>query len=128
MSGVAGSRLAVAVTRAGGLGQIGFTGDPMVLDKELTNARRQLQKHELANESKDGRLLPIAAGIIVFGTLCPCHVAWESPSGAGPIGAAGSRMFSLATAMRCPGMPTTRSPDCCHGAGLAVCDFVIVRY
>ncbi|SPO07469.1 related to FMN-dependent 2-nitropropane dioxygenase [Cephalotrichum gorgonifer] len=68
MGGVAGSKLAVAVTGAGGLGQIGFTGDPHLLDEELTSARRQLRNHKLANETGSGHVLPLGTGIIVVGT------------------------------------------------------------
>lgn len=68
MSGVAGSRLAVAVTCAGGLGQIGFTGDAEALDEELASPRLQLQNHNPRNKTGNDRILPIGVGIIVFGT------------------------------------------------------------
>ncbi|KAJ2979750.1 hypothetical protein NQ176_g3064 [Zarea fungicola] len=68
MSGVAGSRLAVAVTCAGGLGQIGFTGDADAFDEELATAKLQLQNRKLKNQTCDDHILPIGAGIIVFGT------------------------------------------------------------
>ncbi|KAL5594647.1 uncharacterized protein BROUX77_007994 [Berkeleyomyces rouxiae] len=70
MSGVATSQLAVAVTQAGGLGQIGFTGDPALLDRELSSARRHLhpppqpQSHDAEAPQQP---LPVGAGIIVFG-------------------------------------------------------------
>ncbi|KAH8755372.1 hypothetical protein F5883DRAFT_571171 [Diaporthe sp. PMI_573] len=68
MSGPATSRLAVAVTRAGGLGQIGFTGDPRLLDEELQLADTQLQDI-IHQNTQDGlaHILPIGVGIIVIG-------------------------------------------------------------
>ncbi|CAG7919334.1 unnamed protein product [Penicillium olsonii] len=61
MSGIAKSKLATAVTTAGGLGQIGFLDDPQDLTDEL-----ELTKKALANiESQN---LPIGLGVIVFGT------------------------------------------------------------
>lgn len=43
MSGVATSELATAVTRAGGLGQIGYMDDIRALSKELDRTRKELQ-------------------------------------------------------------------------------------
>ncbi|KAJ5182681.1 hypothetical protein N7492_000297 [Penicillium capsulatum] len=61
MSGVAGSELAIAVTRAGGLGQIGFIDDPRVLEEELERYRLQLDSVKMED------ILPIGIGIIVIG-------------------------------------------------------------
>ncbi|UKZ65771.1 uncharacterized protein TrAtP1_006963, partial [Trichoderma atroviride] len=66
MSGVATSKLAVAVTLSGGLGQIGFTGSPLRLEAELENAQAQLKDFMATNQNLD--VLPVGVGIIVFGS------------------------------------------------------------
>lgn len=65
MSGIAGHELAVAVTHAGGLGQIGFIEDPRVLEKQLESSRQQLLDVKLNPEAGD--ILPVGLGIIVIG-------------------------------------------------------------
>lgn len=65
MSGAATSKLAVAVTRAGGLGQIGFLDDSRMLSAELEHAQRDLQDFK-SHESTD-HVLPVGLGVIVFG-------------------------------------------------------------
>lgn len=75
MGGVAGSRLAVAVTRAGGLGQIGFTGSPRLLENELAFARSQLQSDESEHKIEHSTQVPVAAGIIVFGAPMEAFVS-----------------------------------------------------
>ncbi|KAL7926088.1 2-nitropropane dioxygenase [Trichoderma austrokoningii] len=65
MSGVATSKLAVAVTLSGGLGQIGFTGSPVRLEAELKSAQAQL-KDLMTNENLS--VLPVGVGIIVIGS------------------------------------------------------------
>ena len=65
MSGVATSELAVAVTRAGGLGQIGFIDDMRILDRQLERARHLLHDIKTAPEAAD--VLPIGVGIIAIG-------------------------------------------------------------
>ncbi|KAE8371578.1 inosine monophosphate dehydrogenase [Aspergillus bertholletiae] len=65
MSGVATSDLAVAVTRAGGLGQIGFLDSKRSLAGQLHRARHQLQ--DIMNTHKD-TVLPVGVGMIVFGS------------------------------------------------------------
>ncbi|KAK1255396.1 hypothetical protein MKX08_009391 [Trichoderma sp. CBMAI-0020] len=66
MSGVATSKLAVAVTLSGGLGQIGFTGSPLRLEAELENAQAQLKDFVPTNQNLD--VLPVGVGIIVIGS------------------------------------------------------------
>lgn len=66
MSGVATSKLAVAVTLSGGLGQIGFTGNPLRLGAELESAQAQLKDFMIANQNLD--VLPVGVGIIVIGS------------------------------------------------------------
>ncbi|KAB8074171.1 hypothetical protein BDV29DRAFT_156900 [Aspergillus leporis] len=51
MSGAATSDLAVAVTRAGGLGQIGFLDNRRSLIQQLERARRQLQ--DIMNQQRN---------------------------------------------------------------------------
>jgi nitronate monooxygenase len=63
MSSVATGELAVAVTRSGGLGYIGFMGKPRSLEHELEKARQQLVDMNLGSQDKE---LPIGVGIIVF--------------------------------------------------------------
>lgn len=69
MSGVAGSDLAVAVTRAGGLGQIGFINDPRMLDQELARCRQRLEKVMSNPETKE--ILPVGVGVILIGASLP---------------------------------------------------------
>ena len=64
MSGVALSDLAIAVSRAGGLGQIGFLDDMRELSKELDTARDKLQ--DFMATFPDPQVLPIGVGVIVF--------------------------------------------------------------
>ncbi|KAK9233749.1 hypothetical protein V1525DRAFT_138210 [Lipomyces kononenkoae] len=66
MSGFATSELAVAVTRAGGLGQIGFLNDKHMLGLELEKARRQLQGFIISSGQQE--TLPVGVGVIVFGS------------------------------------------------------------
>lgn len=66
MSGVATSKLAVAVTLNGGLGQIGFTGSPHRLEAELENAQTQLKDFMATNQNLD--VLPVGVGIVVIGS------------------------------------------------------------
>ncbi|KAF7592978.1 hypothetical protein BBP40_012214 [Aspergillus hancockii] len=66
MSGAATSDLAVAVTRAGGLGQIGFLDNKCTLAHQLEQARRQLQDIMHTQKSSLAPLLPIGVGMIVF--------------------------------------------------------------
>ncbi|KAL7796016.1 2-nitropropane dioxygenase [Trichoderma ceciliae] len=66
MSGVAASKLAVAVTMSGGLGQIGFTGNTRVLEVELESAQNQLKEFMATNQNLD--VLPVGVGIIVIGS------------------------------------------------------------
>jgi nitronate monooxygenase len=61
MSGIAKSNLATAVTRAGGLGQIGFMDSLQDLSKELETAKEALADLE-------SQTLPIGLGVIVFGS------------------------------------------------------------
>ncbi|KAF4167621.1 hypothetical protein CNMCM6936_004678 [Aspergillus lentulus] len=63
MSGAATSKLAVAVTRAGGLGHIGFLDDKKMLNTELEKAKWQLSDMAVSNGT-----LPIGVGVIVFGS------------------------------------------------------------
>ncbi|KAL1861057.1 hypothetical protein Plec18167_003659 [Paecilomyces lecythidis] len=69
MSGAATSKLAVAVTRAGGLGQIGFLDDSRMLSAELERAQGELQDF-ISHEQSD-HVLPIGMGMIVFGSSIP---------------------------------------------------------
>ncbi|KAE8405663.1 hypothetical protein BDV37DRAFT_292886 [Aspergillus pseudonomiae] len=66
MSGAATSDLAVAVTRAGGLGQIGFLDSKRSLAGQLERAKHQLQ--DVMNTRKDTPepVLPVGVGMIVF--------------------------------------------------------------
>ncbi|KAJ5159416.1 uncharacterized protein N7482_006420 [Penicillium canariense] len=66
MSGAATSELAIAVTLAGGLGQIGFMDDIRELSKELQFARENLQ--DLMATLPNPQVLPIGVGVIVFGS------------------------------------------------------------
>jgi nitronate monooxygenase len=66
MSGAALSELAIAVSRAGGLGQIGFLDDRHQLSNELHVARDKLQ--DLMATLPDPQVLPIGVGVIVFGS------------------------------------------------------------
>jgi nitronate monooxygenase len=66
MSGVATSKLAVAVTISGGLGQIGFTGSPLGMEAELENAQTQLKEFMVTNQNLD--VLPVGVGIIAIGS------------------------------------------------------------
>lgn len=59
MAGSATAPLAVAVTKAGGLGQIGSANDLQALDGHLTSAAKDLQR-----TSED--LLPIGVGFLLF--------------------------------------------------------------
>ena len=59
MAGSATAPLAVAVTKAGGLGQIGSANDLQALDGHLTSAAKDLQR-----TSQD--LLPIGVGFLLF--------------------------------------------------------------
>lgn len=61
MSGIAKSKLASAVTTAGGLGQIGFMDDLQDLARELESTKSSLAG--IATST-----LPIGLGVIVFGT------------------------------------------------------------
>ncbi|RYP74550.1 hypothetical protein DL769_003995 [Monosporascus sp. CRB-8-3] len=64
MSGFATNELAVAVTRAGGLGQIGFTGNVQSLENELEQAQRKLRDTKLY--SKTSKVLPVGIGMVAF--------------------------------------------------------------
>lgn len=66
MSGVATSELATAVTRAGGLGQIGYLDDMHALSQELDSTRKELQN--IMATLPDPEQLPIGLGVIVFGS------------------------------------------------------------
>lgn len=66
MSGVATSDLAIAVTRAGGLGQIGFMDNLRALSSQLDTVRHELQ--DLMASLPDPQQLPIGVGVIVFGS------------------------------------------------------------
>ena len=66
MSGVAMSELATAVTRAGGLGQIGYLDDMRALSQELDRTRKDLQ--DIMTTLPDPDQLPIGLGVIVFGS------------------------------------------------------------
>jgi nitronate monooxygenase len=66
MSGAAFNELAIAVSRAGGLGQIGFLDDMHELSNELQVARDKLQ--DLMSTLPDPQILPIGVGVIVFGS------------------------------------------------------------
>jgi nitronate monooxygenase len=61
MSGIAKSNLATAVSRAGGLGQIGFMDNLQDLSKELEATKEALA--DLTTQT-----LPIGLGVIVFGS------------------------------------------------------------
>ncbi|KAB8271902.1 hypothetical protein BDV30DRAFT_249807 [Aspergillus minisclerotigenes] len=68
MSGAATSDLAVAVSRAGGLGQIGFLDSKRSLAGQLERAKHEL--HDIMNAQKDipEPVLPVGVGMIVFGS------------------------------------------------------------
>lgn len=66
MSGVATSELATAVTRAGGLGQIGYLDDMQALSNELDSTKKELQ--DIIPTLPDPEQLPIGLGVIVFGS------------------------------------------------------------
>ncbi|RFU81187.1 nitronate monooxygenase [Trichoderma arundinaceum] len=66
MSGIATSKLAVAVTLSGGLGQIGFTGSTHGLEVELESAQGQLKDFMAGNRDLD--VLPVGVGVIVTGS------------------------------------------------------------
>ncbi|KAI4854451.1 hypothetical protein E4T44_00164 [Aureobasidium sp. EXF-8845] len=70
MGGVAGSNLAAAVTRAGGIGQIGFNGSHFAMEQELIDV-----KLRLGDFGRDLAVLPIGMGIIVRSAP---HVSWSS--------------------------------------------------
>lgn len=63
MSGFATSALAAAVTRAGGLGLIGFLDKPHMLDIQLQQASLLLRDNTQKGETD---ILPIGVGVIVF--------------------------------------------------------------
>ncbi|KAF5586263.1 nitronate monooxygenase [Fusarium pseudocircinatum] len=65
MSGFASHELAVAVTQSGGLGQIGFTGSPGILETELQETKQRLRGSPVYNEAS--KVLPVGVGIIAFG-------------------------------------------------------------
>lgn len=69
MGGFAGGDLAAAVTRAGGIGQIGFNGSPLAMEQELV-----LAKEQLGDFAQDLPVLPIGIGIIVQSTP---HISWS---------------------------------------------------
>ncbi|GFF23816.1 nitronate monooxygenase [Aspergillus udagawae] len=66
MSGAAASDLAIAVTRAGGLGQIGFMDNRQMLSEHLKKAQHGLQ--DMMKSLPNPNILPIGVGIIVFGS------------------------------------------------------------
>ncbi|KAJ4129109.1 hypothetical protein NW768_007640 [Fusarium equiseti] len=65
MSGFATNELAVAVSQAGGLGQIGFTGSPGMLQRDLEQAKQKLHGTSIFNETS--KVLPVGVGIIAIG-------------------------------------------------------------
>ncbi|KAL6912450.1 hypothetical protein FSST1_010210 [Fusarium sambucinum] len=65
MSGFATNQLAVAVSLAGGLGQIGFTGSPGMLQRELEQAKQKLHGTSIFDETS--KVLPVGVGIIAIG-------------------------------------------------------------
>ncbi|KAL4744923.1 hypothetical protein BDW72DRAFT_187639 [Aspergillus terricola var. indicus] len=79
MSGMATSELAAAVTRAGGLGLIGFLDSPQLLDIQLQHAKVLLHNEQAdcatqaveanadADPDADMDILPVGFGIIVLG-------------------------------------------------------------
>lgn len=68
MSGFATSDLAAAVTRANGLGLIGFLSDPQELDLQLQQASLLLKNQEDKSETVyPNDILPIGVGVIIFG-------------------------------------------------------------
>ncbi|RAL10141.1 nitronate monooxygenase [Aspergillus homomorphus CBS 101889] len=71
MSGFATSELAVAVTQAGGLGQIGFLSDSRALATQLGHASQHLQS--ITAQSPDN-ILPIGVGVICAG-MSPLAIA-----------------------------------------------------
>jgi nitronate monooxygenase len=62
MSGSAKSKLAIAVTRSGGLGQIGFLDDMHELSTELETTKKALQESNFDTM----KTLPISLGVIVL--------------------------------------------------------------
>lgn len=64
MSGFATNKLAVAVTQAGGLGQIGFTGSPGILREELEEAKQKLCGTSVYDGTSN--VLPVGVGIIAI--------------------------------------------------------------
>ncbi|KAJ5747805.1 uncharacterized protein N7511_009501 [Penicillium nucicola] len=64
MSGSAKNKLAIAVTRAGGLGQIGFLDDMHELRTELEVTKKALEESGFDTS----KTLPIGLGVIVFGS------------------------------------------------------------
>ncbi|KAE8324319.1 hypothetical protein BDV39DRAFT_195205 [Aspergillus sergii] len=67
-SGAATSDLAVAVSRAGGLGQIGFLDSKRSLVGQLERAKRELQDIMNAHKHTPEPVLPVGVGMIVFGS------------------------------------------------------------
>ncbi|KAJ5690851.1 hypothetical protein N7462_005243 [Penicillium macrosclerotiorum] len=66
MSGAATSELAIAVTRAGGLGQIGFLDDMRELSSQLDIVRHGLR--DVMATLDNSQQLPVGLGVIVFGS------------------------------------------------------------
>lgn len=64
MGGIATSKLASAVTRSGGLGQIGFTGAVRSMQTDMEEAKSLLKDASI--ECKEG-ILPIGIGIVAAG-------------------------------------------------------------
>ncbi|KAK0367683.1 2-nitropropane dioxygenase [Colletotrichum limetticola] len=73
MSGVARHKLATSVTLNGGLGFIGFTGVPNIMDLELRKARDIIASSTTSLPFND--MLPIGIGIIAIGAQ---PQAWSS--------------------------------------------------
>ncbi|KAL4736268.1 2-nitropropane dioxygenase [Aspergillus similis] len=79
MSGIATSELAAAITRAGGLGLIGFLDQPHMLDIQLQQAKTLLHNEKAkldcatqavetsADADVDMDILPVGVGVIVLG-------------------------------------------------------------
>lgn len=65
MSGYATHDLAVAVTLAGGLGQIGFPGNIPILEQELVRAKNTFKSTVLYDENND--IIPVGVGMIIGG-------------------------------------------------------------
>lgn len=64
MSGFAGFELAVAVTQAGGLGQIGFMDTP-AMEAQLRQTQKLLES--IDTSTVDPEIIPVGVGVIVFG-------------------------------------------------------------